>query len=287
MGSFWIVLSTFFISSAYVSIKAMPVSMAFYEIFLLRSIVVLTVAICLVVATKTTLKTHEPALQLSRALCGVGALSINILVARHILLSTAQTLQYTGPLFLGLWVFGWYLFKGKKIPWMLFVFLIIGFAGVLLVLRPVVADQNALYVGLGLLSGALRSGSSISLRLLGLKGEPPIRTLFWFALACTLSGGAATLMFSTGLRAEHVFSVPVLLMGVFTALGQWTQNIGWKKGKTLLCASLQFSAVIFAVIFGYLFFDEVPDTFTFLGILIIVAASLGATIFRLKYYKEG
>ena len=107
MGSFWIVLSTFFISSAYVSIKAMPVSMAFYEIFLLRSIVVLTVAICLVAATKTTLKTHEPALQLSRALCGVGALSINILVARHILLSTAQTLQYTGPLFLGLWVFGW------------------------------------------------------------------------------------------------------------------------------------------------------------------------------------
>lgn len=71
MGSFWIVLSTFFISSAYVSIKAMPVSMAFYEIFLLRSIVVLTVAICLVAATKTTLKTHEPALQLSRALCGV------------------------------------------------------------------------------------------------------------------------------------------------------------------------------------------------------------------------
>lgn len=186
-----------------------------------------------------------------------------------------------------LWVFGWYLFKGKKIPWVLFVFLLIGFAGVLLVLRPDVADQNALYVGLGLLSGALSSGSSISLRLLGLKGEPPIRTLFWFALACTLSGGAATLMFSTGLRAEHVFSVPVLLMGVFTALGQWTQNIGWKKGKTLLCASLQFSAVIFAVIFGYLFFDEVPDTFTFLGILIIVAASLGATIFRLKYYKEG
>ena len=77
MGSFWIVLSTFFISSAYVSIKAMPVSMAFYEIFLLRSIVVLSVAICLVAATKTSLKTHEPALQLSRALCGVGALSIN------------------------------------------------------------------------------------------------------------------------------------------------------------------------------------------------------------------
>lgn len=121
----WDLLDRFidiFISSAYVSIKAMPVSMAFYEIFLLRSIVVLTVAICLVAATKTTLKTHEPALQLSRALCGVGALSINILVARHILLSTAQTLQYTGPLFLGLWVFGWYLFKGKKIPWMLFVF---------------------------------------------------------------------------------------------------------------------------------------------------------------------
>lgn len=77
MGSFWIVLSTFFISCAYVSIKAMPVSMAFYEIFLLRSIVVLSVAICLVAATKTSLKTHEPALQLSRALCGVGALSIN------------------------------------------------------------------------------------------------------------------------------------------------------------------------------------------------------------------
>ena len=95
------------------------------------------------------------------------------------------------------------------------------------------------------------------------------------------------MIFSKGLTAENVFSIPVLLMGIFTALGQWTQNIGWKKGKTLLCASLQFSAVIFAVIFGYLFFSEVPDTFTFLGILIIVAASLGATVFRLKSYKEG
>lgn len=150
-----------------------------------------------------------------------------------------------------------------------------------------IGRSKCFYVGLGLLSGALSSGSSISLRLLGLKGEPPIRTLFWFALACTVSGAAATLMFSKGLQAEHVFSIPVLLMGVFTALGQWTQNIGWKKGKTLLCASGQFSAVIFAVIFGYLFFDEIPDAFTFLGILIIVAASLGATIFRLKYYKEG
>ena len=68
MGSFWIVLSTFFISCAYVSIKAMPVSMAFYEIFLLRSIVVLSVAICLVTATKTSLKTHEPALQLQHGI---------------------------------------------------------------------------------------------------------------------------------------------------------------------------------------------------------------------------
>ena len=52
-GSFY---RHFFISSAYVSIKAMPVSMAFYEIFLLRSIVVLTVAICLVAATKLRLR---------------------------------------------------------------------------------------------------------------------------------------------------------------------------------------------------------------------------------------
>lgn len=60
-----------------------------------------------------------------------------------------------------------------------------------------------------------------------------------------------------------------------------------KRFFALQCSSVQFSAVIFAVIFGYLFFDEIPDAFTFLGILIIVAASLGATIFRLKYYKEG
>lgn len=181
------------------------------------------------------------ALQLSRALCGVGALSINILVARHILLSTAQTLQYTGPLFLGLWVFGWYLFKGKKIPWMLFVFLIIGFAGVLLVLRPDVADQNALYVGLGLLSGALSSGSSISLRLLGLKGEPPIRTLFWFALACTLSGGAATLMFSTGLRQNTYSRFQFCSWGSSRHSANGHKTSAGRKAKrfcALLCSSV-------------------------------------------------
>lgn len=230
-----------------------------------------------------SIKTAHPFLQVGRAVCGIGALSINIFVVRHLMLSTAQMLQYTGPLFLGLWALGYYLIKGKKVPWLLLSFLLLGFVGVLFILRPGLESKDTFYILLGLLSGALSSGSSIFLRLLGLKNEPTLRTLFWFAAACVFAGATATWAFSDrAFDLNSLISIPILGMGLFTALGQWAQTTGWKQGKTLLCAALQYSSVAFALVFGFVLFQETPDLMDLIGFAVIIAASCAATYFRNK-----
>ena len=64
--------------------------------------------------------------------------------------------------------------------------------------------------------------------------------------------------------------------------GWVVQRLGWGRGRPLLCACLQFSAILFAVFFGWLFFDEKLESFATVGIVIIIAAELAAAVIGLR-----
>lgn len=280
MQSFWILLSTFFTALSYALIKALPEAHTFYEIFFVRSLSLLLVVGLLAASTRTAVTTAHPVLHLRRVAAGVTSLCINIVVVQHLPLGTAQTLIFTTPLFVTAWAIGMAVLKKTSVNLRLASSVLVGFAGVALVMQPT-AGGSLFYAGLALTSGLLCAVVNLTLRELGQLGEPVIRSVFYFALGGMVFSLILMLLFSQ-CTVWSLFTEPLLLaVGLTTVGSQLAQAQGWGKGKTLLCANLQFSAILFAAVFGQLFFDEVLDGVTWAGIALLIAAEIRAV--RLQF----
>lgn len=85
----------------------------------------------------------------------------------------------------------------------------------------------------------------------------------------------------------EIFFNPVMLcVGLFSVLAQLAQTQGWGKGKTLLCANLQFSAILFSVMLGWLLFDETFSVEMYLSIAIIILSESIAIRIQFRQYSD-
>ena len=128
--------------------------------------------------------------------CGlVGVLVMGWFYAiAHLPLATAMTLNYTSGVWVSAFILGGALLFGKaQRQGALMSTVLLGFGGVILMLRPTM-DQNQLFAGLiGLLSGVSAALAYIQVSALGKAGEPVERTVFFFALGGVLTGAVGLL----------------------------------------------------------------------------------------------
>ena len=122
----------------------------------------------------------------------------------------------------------------------------------------------------GLASGIIASVAYLNVTRLGELGEPEWRTVFYFSLISTVGGLFWTL-------AGHPFHTidgrgGWLLVGVgtFGALAQLCMTRAYRRGKTMVSASLAYSTVVFASVYGiWLGQDRLSPT-AWIGIGLIV-----------------
>ena len=114
------------------------------------------------------------------------------------------------------------------------------------------------------------------------KGEPPYRIVFYFLTTGTIVGAALTLM-TGGFHAIDFYGLAlILLIGLFGTLGQFTLTYAWKYGVPLINTLYQYSGVVFAVILGMFLFDDSFDWITILGIFIVCASGIAASLCGMK-----
>lgn len=286
MQAFWILVATLLTTLTYVFMKMTPPGYAFYEIFFVRAVFMLLVVLGFLWVRRVPLKTAHSGLHLLRVLCGVLALNCNIVVTQHLALGTAQTLAYTTPLFVGLFWTLTAIWSRRPVSWAMIGTILVGFSGVYLMMRPSFSEAQLLYTVLGLTSGLSAAFASLMLNALGQRGEPVLRTVFYFALgSVVLSGGVVAL--STHQAFSTLFWEPTLLMmGLCTAGAQLAQTQAWGHGHTLLCANLQFSAILFGTFFGWWLFAERLDALTYAGIGIILVAEVLATVIKMRAPRQ-
>lgn len=260
LHSLWILAATFFTVLTYVFVKWVPPQYEIWDIFFVRSCYMAFFAVLMAAVAKTPLKTKIPKAHIGRAICGMLALLINIMTVQHLQIGTAETLFYTMPLFVSLFVIIEKMRLGERTDWVLVGSVLCGFAGICMVLQPSCGSHELPYAVLAVLSAILAAGSAMFLKRLGAAGEPIFRTVFWFSAA----------------------SLVISAVGICTMGAQLAQTLGWGRGRPLLCACLQFSAILFAVFFGWLFFDEKLESFATVGIVIIIAAELAAAVIGLR-----
>lgn len=282
LHSLWILAATFFTVLTYVFVKWVPPQYEIWDIFFVRSCYMAFFAVLMAAAAKTPLKTKIPKAHIGRAICGMLALLINIVTVQHLQIGTAETLFYTMPLFVSLFVIIEKMRLGERTDWVLIGSVLCGFAGICMVLQPSCGSHELPYAVLAVLSAIWAAGSAMFLKRLGAAGEPIFRTVFWFSAASLVISAVAEAFLSRA-AMKDLFTDPMLFaVGICTMGAQLAQTLGWGRGRPLLCACLQFSAILFAVFFGWLFFDEKLESFATVGIVIIIAAELAAAVIGLR-----
>jgi len=72
----------------------------------------------------------------------------------------------------------------------------------------------------------------------------------------------------------------LLPIGVLASLGQWCMTRAYSHGHTLVVASLQYSGIVFAALYSLLLFGDQIPLMAWLGMALIVASGVAATVLR-------
>jgi S-adenosylmethionine uptake transporter len=127
-----------------------------------------------------------------------------------------MTLNYTSPLFLAAFTVAAALRSNRIVERQLLAAIGIGFIGVILVLQPSFSHEQGAAAIAGLASGVFAAAAYWNVRELGRCGEPEWRTVFYFSLAGTVLGIAASI--GTGLTPHDLHGALLLLAIGSTAM---------------------------------------------------------------------
>lgn len=285
MQALWMVLGSFLFATMAVGIKFASHSFGTFELIFYRGLVSVIFMGIVVRAKGMPLKTPVPMMHLSRSAIGVLSLASWFYAIAELPLATAMTLNYMSGVWVAAFVVGGALLYGNpagQAP--LIATVAMGFAGVVMALRPTM-DQDQLFAGvIGLLSGMGAALAYMQVTALGKVGEPEVRTVFYFSLG-TAFVGLVGIGFS-GMTPWQAVSWEdaawVIPIGILASLGQWCMTRAYRKGSTLVVATMQYSGIVFACIYSLIVFGDVIAPMGWAGIAVIVASGILATILRTR-----
>jgi S-adenosylmethionine uptake transporter len=237
-----------------------------------------------------TLRTRLPTLHFRRSMAGVSSLGLWFYSIGGLPLATAVTLNYMSPIWLALILIGGSSFLGdypadsspdsKRVDMRLVLAVLVGFAGVVCILQPTVNRDQLWSALLGLLSGLLAALAYLHMAALGRAGEPEDRVVFYFSVGSIVAGALLTSLISEWhAHTPKGFGV-VLAVGVLATLAQLLMTRAYRMGGVLANSSLQYLGIGWSYIYGVLLFDDAVTVMALLGMGLIVAAGIFATMLR-------
>ena len=274
MQSLWLIAASLLFACMGVCVKLGAAQFAAAELVFWRGFIATLLIGSYVLARRLPLATPHARTHVVRGLAGFISLVMYFYAISMIPLAAAVTLNYTSPLFLALLLVLW---VKEPVRRGFYAVLAAGFVGVLFLLQPTLAREEWLGALFGLGSGIISSIAYLNVRRLGELGEPEWRTVFYFSTLSAL-GGLPWLLAASPFHAIDLRGWLLLLgVGGFGVLAQLCMTAAYKRGKTLVSASLAYSTVVFSSAFGMLLWGETLPWAGWVGVILIVASGLFAT----------
>jgi drug/metabolite transporter (DMT)-like permease len=242
--------------------------MAFY-----RSFVGLIFITAIVVARRGSVRTHYLGGHTIRSVVGSVSLIGYFYAMANLPLATAQTLNYTSPLFLAI---ATVVVLGERFSGWLVAAIAIGFAGVALLLQPTMQGGKDAAALIGLFSGVFAAWAYLSVRTLGRIGEPDYRVVFWFTVIGSIICAGWQLTTSTfhALRWDNLWIV--IGIGFCGTVAQLAMTRAYRTGNTLVVGALSYSTLVFGSIATFVLWDERMPPMGYAGMAIIIASGIMA-----------
>jgi drug/metabolite transporter (DMT)-like permease len=266
--------AAFFFSLMSLLVKALGQTLLTQEIVLFRSLVVMVLSWVWLRRRAIPEWGNRRGLLLLRSLFGFGALSCFYYACIHLPLADATVLQFTNPIFTAFLAAG---LLGESMGAGTFALSLLSLGGVVLVARPaflfgtLAAPLDHYAVGIAL-AGALFSASAyVTIRVLRAT-ENPMVIVFQFAFFSTLAAVPTAL---PGFRVPDGREVLLLLAaGATTYLGQTFLTHGLIRERAGRATAIGYVQIVFAALWGLLFFGEMPTPLSIAGAALIVASTI-------------
>ena len=213
------------------------------------------------------LKTKHIGLHLTRLVIACTA-QIGLFVAViHLKLADATAIMFSKPLFTTIVAV---ILLSEIVRARRWAATVIGFAGVIIMIRPGAATMDP--IALIAVGAALTLAiANVIIRFMA-KTEPPNRILFYYHVGgVAIFIGPALWMWQTPVGIEWLL---LFLIGFLTTLGMICYVRAFSAGEANAVGPIEYVRLIYAGLFGYFLFSEIPDIWTVLGGIIIVACSL-------------
>lgn len=263
----------FFFAAMGVFVKFGAESFDAAELAFYRSFLGLVFITGLALARKWPLRTPHLGGHVIRSVVGSVSLIGYFYAMSKLPLATAQTLNYTSPIFLAVALV---VVLGEKFSWWLVAAIAVGFSGVALLLHPTMERGTETPALIGLFSGVFAAWAYLSVRTLGKVGEPDYRVVFWFTLIGSII--CAGWQLSSGsfhaLRLSNIWTLVGL--GFCGTVAQLAMTRAYRTGNTLVVGALSYSTLVFGAAATYVVWNERLPAFEIAGIAVIIASGLMA-----------
>jgi drug/metabolite transporter (DMT)-like permease len=289
LGIAFILMSTFFTALQDAIIKYASADVTLWQLYVLRSLFLIPALLVIALVWGDGAATWKQSMRLWPMLRAVLLVMMyfSLYAAIPVLpLSAVAAGVYTAPLFVAALSS---LLLGEPVRWRRLLAIAIGFAGVLLILRPGTEAFTWLML-LPVMAGFFYALSSIVTRS-RCRSAPPATLAISLSISLLITG----VMVSAALYIVHLEPAQVAVSPFL--LGSWStlDLSGWgfvailavlmvgnglvlpaayQSAPSVIIATFDYNYLIFATLLGFILFSEVPDRQTIIGILMIAGAGL-------------
>lgn len=235
-----------------------------HELILFRSLISLILSLSILIPKGINPLGNNRKYLLLRGIFGVTALSLFFITLQKIPLASAVTIQYLSPVFtaiIAIFVLGE---KMRKIQWLFFAIAFLGVA----MLKGFDERVSLIYLVLGLLSAFFAGAAYNCIRLVKDTDHPLVVVLYFPMVATPIM---MVLSYYEWVMPMGIDWILLLLLGVFTQIGQVFMTKALQAERANLVSSMKYLGSIYALAYGYFIFDETYGLWSLAGILLILS----------------
>lgn len=269
-GVIMIILSAFCFACMNVSVRLAGDIPSIQKSFF-RNLVAAVIAGAIVCKDRIPLRVKKeayPALIL-RCIFGTAGILCNFYAIDHLFIADASILNKLSPFFAV--IFSFLLLKEKIAPFQVFC-VCMAFGGCLFIVKPGFQNTALLPALIGVFGGLGAGLAYTMVRRLGTIGvKGPVIVFYFSVFSCVFVIPWIVLHF-TPMTLRQLAAL--LLAGLCAAGGQFSITAAYTYAPAKQISVYDYSQIIFASVLGFVLFGEIPDVYSLLGYLIIIASSV-------------